>query len=90
MNKLAIAAVATIALVGTGAWAQELTPQQAEIQAAQTPGMPSGAQDVGGVSPAVGGGAPQGATRQQVTHDLIQSEKSGELQMIQNSVYRGQ
>ncbi|QCP53310.1 hypothetical protein FAZ95_30065 [Trinickia violacea] len=90
MNMLRLAAVATIALIGTGAWAQELTPEQAQIQAAQFSTTESASQDVGGVEPGVGGGAPQRVTRQQVYQDLIHSEKSGQLQMIQNSVFRGQ
>ena len=90
MNTLRFVAAATIALIGTGAWAQEMTPQQAQLQAAQIPATESASQDVGGVAPGVGGGAPQGVTRQQVYQDLIHSEKSGQLQMIQNDVFRGQ
>ncbi|QCP50255.1 hypothetical protein FAZ95_14350 [Trinickia violacea] len=89
MNMLRLAAVAAIALIGTGAWAQELTLEQAQIQAAQVPATESASQDLGGVEPGVGGGAPQGVTRQQVYQDLIDSEKSGQLQMIQNGVFRG-
>ncbi|MBC8752450.1 MULTISPECIES: hypothetical protein [Paraburkholderia] len=88
MNTLRLAAVATIALIGAGAWAQELTPEQAQVLAQAT--GPATSQDVGGVAPSAGAGAPQGATRQQVYVDLVCSEKPGQMQIIQNSTYHGQ
>ncbi len=91
MNTLRLAAVVTIALIGTSAWAQELTQAQAQLQAQVQPqATESASQDVGGVAPGVGAGAPQGLTRQQVNQDMISSERSGQLQQIQNSVFRGQ
>lgn len=81
MNTFRFAAVCAIALLGTSAWAED----QAASQSTEPP-----AQDVGGViPPSVAAGAPQSMSRQQVYQDLLQSQRSGQQQSLDNGLYRG-
>ena len=81
MNTFRFAAVCAIALLGTSAWAEDQTASQS----AEPP-----AQDVGGViPPSVQAGAPHSMSRQQVYQDLIQSQRSGQMQSLDNDLYRG-
>jgi hypothetical protein len=81
MKTLRILVACAAALLAAHAWAQNATASQQDTSQAT--------QDVGGVPPGTAAGMPMGITRQQVYDDLVRSEKSGELQRLQQDLYRG-
>jgi hypothetical protein len=81
MKTLRIVAALAAALIAGHAWAQNT--------AATPPDTTQAAQDVGGVPPGSASGMPMGVTRQQVYDDLVRSEQSGQLQRLQQDLYRG-